>query len=67
MIDMTEQTLKEQTKDLQKECKDKDDKKDYYDMYDIYEVDCDDGTYGDKILVPKNKMISVKNKKKENE
>lgn len=26
----------------------------YYDLYDVYEVDCDDGTEGDKILVPKS-------------
>ena len=55
---MTEQTLKEQMQDL-KECKDD---KEYYEMYDVYEVDCDDGTYGDKILVPKNKMKNIKNK-----
>ena len=24
----------------------------YYTNYDIYEVDCDDGTYGDKIFIP---------------
>ena len=27
----------------------------YYDLYDVYEVDCDDGTEGDKVLIPKNK------------
>ena len=53
-----EKTLKEQ---IQEECKDKDDKE-YYDVYDVYDVDCDDGTYGDKILVPKSKMMNVKNK-----
>lgn len=52
---MAEQTLREQIQDLLKECKDD---KEYYEMYDVYEVDCDDGTYGDKILVPKNKMIN---------
>lgn len=34
----------------------------YYDMYDVYDVDCDDGTVGDKIFIPKNKMMNIKNK-----
>lgn len=52
---MAEQTLKEQ---IQEECKDKDDN----DVYDVYDVDCDDGTVGDKVFVPKNKMRNIKNK-----
>lgn len=56
---MAEQTLREQIQDLLKECKDD---KEYYEMYDVYEVDCDDGTVGDKIFIPKNKMRNIKNK-----
>lgn len=31
-----------------------DQNKSYYEMYDVYEVDCDDGTYGDKIFIPRS-------------
>lgn len=57
-IELEEKQVKEQVKELLKDCKDKDIDKQYYDMYDVYDVDCDDGTYGDKILIPKNKMMN---------
>lgn len=34
-----------------------DQSKNYYDMYDVYDVDCDDGTHGDKIFIPRSTKV----------